>query len=137
MDSKNMVARDETEYVIKTNRNGERKLVITKESNIGLYDELRSKLGNTMYSGISAFRTFKGNLDNGAERFVELNIIDQAKVIIQLLKVFKNNAETANIILIGGGSESCRIQINKNITDVDFKIIDLSPAGLTQRIRKV
>ena len=137
MDSKNMVARDETEYVIKTNRNGERKLIITKESNIGLYDELRSKLGNTMYSGISAFRTFKGNLDNGAERFVELNIIDQAKVIIQLLKVFKNNAETANIILIGGGSESCRIQINKNITDVDFKIIDLSPAGLTQRIRKV
>lgn len=137
MDSKNMVAHDETEYVIKTNRNGERKLVITKESNIKLYDVLRNKLDSDIYSGISAFKTFKGNLDNSSVIFAELNIIDQAKVIIQVLKVFKNNAETANITLIGGGSVVGKIRINKNITDVDFKIIDLSPAGLTQRIRKV
>lgn len=137
MDSKNMVAHDETEYVIKTNRNGERKLVITKESNIELYDELRSKLGNTIYSGISAFKTFKENLDDGIEKFVKLSIIDQSKVIIQVLKVFKNNAETANITLIGGGSIVGKTRFSKNITDVDFKIIDLSPAGLTQRIRKV
>lgn len=131
MDSKNMVAHDETEYVIKTNRNGERKLVITKESNIKLYDVLRNKLDSDIYSGISAFKTFKGNLDNSSVIFAELNIIDQAKVIIQVLKVFKNNAETANITLIGGGSVVGKIRINKNITDVDFKIIDLSPAGLT------
>lgn len=137
MDSKNMVSHDETEYVIKTNRNGERKLVITKESNIELYDGLRSKLGNTIYSGISAFKTFKGNLDKGVEKFVALDIIDQAKAIIQVLKVFKNNAEAANIILIGGSANSGKTLISKNITDVDFKIIDLSPAGLTQRIRKV
>lgn len=137
MDSKNMVSHDETEYVIKTNRNGERKLVITKESNIELYDELRSRLGNTIYSGISAFKTFKGNLDKGVEKFVALDIIDQAKAIIQVLKVFKNNAEAANIILIGGSANSGKTLISKNITDVDFKIIDLSPAGLTQRIRKV
>lgn len=137
MDSKNMLAHDETEYVIKTNRNGDCKLVITKESNIELYDELRSKLGNTIYSGISAFKAFKCNLDKGFEKFVELNIIDQAKVIIQVLKVFKNNAEAANIILIGGSANSGKTLINKNITDVDFKIIDLSPAGLTKRIRKV
>ena len=137
MNSKNMVAHDETEYVIKTNRNGERKLVITKESNIKLYDVLRNKLDSDIYSGISAFKTFKGNLDNSSVIFAELNIIDQAKVIIQVLKALKNNAETADIRLIGGGPQSCRIQINKNITDVDFKIIDLSPAGLTRRIRKV
>lgn len=137
MDSKNMVSHDETEYVIKTNRNGERKLVITKESNIELYDELRSKLGNTIYSGISPFKTFKENLDDGIEKFVKLSIIDQSKVIIQVLKVFKNNAETANITLIGGGSIVGKTRFSKNITDVDFKIIDLSPAGLTQRIRKV
>lgn len=137
MDSKNMVSHDETEYVIKTNRNGERKLVITKESNIRLYDDLRNKLDNDIYSGISAFKTFKENLDKGVEKFVALDIIDQTKVIIQVLKFFKNNAEAANITLIGGGANNGKILINKNITDVDFKIIDLSPAGLTQRIRKV
>ena len=98
---------------------------------------LRNKLDSDIYSGISAFKTFKGNLDNSSVIFAELNIIDQAKVIIQVLKALKNNAETADIRLIGGGPQSCRIQINKNITDVDFKIIDLSPAGLTRRIRKV
>ena len=65
------------------------------------------------------------------------NFIDKAKVLLQILKFFKCNAETADIVLIGGSKESGRIMLNKDITDVDFKIIDLSPAGLTERIRRV
>ena len=137
MDGKKIINREEKEYVIKTNRFGTRKLVVTKEKNLELYDKLRDKLGNKMYSGISSFRTFKSNLDNGEEKFKSLCIPDQSIVIMQILKVLKCNAEMADITLIGGSSNSGKTLINKNITDVDFKIIDLSPAGLTQRIRKV
>ena len=137
MDGKKIINREEKEYVIKTNRFGTRKLVVTKEKNLELYDKLRDKLGNKMYSGISSFRTFKSNLDNGEEKFKSLCIPDQSIVIMQILKVLKCNAEMADITLIGGSSKSGKTLINKNITDVDFKIIDLSPAGLTQRIRKV
>lgn len=137
MDGKKIINREEKEYVIKTNRFGTRKLVVTKEKNIELYNKLRDKLGNKIYSGISSFRTFKSNLDNGEEKFKSLCIPDQSIVIMQILKVLKCNAEMADITLIGGSSKSGKARINKNITDVDFKIIDLSPAGLTQRIRKV
>ena len=143
MDGKKMINRDEAEYVIKTNRNGDRKLVITKESNIALFNVLRNRLnyrnnrGEQIYLGISACRTFNVNLDNGKESFSKLNILDQAKVILEILKFFKCNDRAADITLIGGKALSGKITFGKDITDVDFKIIDLSPAGLTQRIRKV
>lgn len=137
MDGKKMINREETEYVIKTNRYGVRKLVVTKEKNLELYNTLRRKLGCDMYSGISSFKTFRLNLDNGEEKFKSLCTLDQSTVIMQILKVLKCNAEMADITLIGGSSKSGKTLIGKNITDVDFKIIDLSPAGLTKRIRQV
>lgn len=137
MDEKNMIGGNPDECVVKTNRDGDRKLVVTKEENVRLYVKLKDKLSNKIYQGMSAFKTFASNLEKGEEKFRSLGLAEQSKVILQILKVFKCNAESADIRLLGGGGRAAILQINKKITDVDFKIIDLSPAGLTRRIRTV
>lgn len=137
MDDKKAVEPNEDWYIIKTNREGEIKLVVNRENNIKLYKMLIDKLDNKIYSGISIFKTFKESLKIGENNFILLNVVDQSKVLLQILKCLKCNAETADITLIGGKGRCGEIKFSKDITDVDFKIIDLSPAGLTERIRRV
>lgn len=130
MDAKKMLLGDEPCYVIKTNRNKEEKLVIDKEKNVELYGYLKNKLCDKIYSGLSAFATFAKNIENGKEKFIDLTIVDQAKTLIQILRMFKCNAEMSDLTLIGGSSHSGKILFNKKIDDVNFEIIHLSPAGL-------
>lgn len=137
MDDKKAVEPNEDWYIIKTNREGEIKLAVNRENNIKLYKMLKDKLDNKIYSGMSPFKTFRKNIENGEETFMSLSIIDQSKVLLQILKFLKCNADLADITLIGGSAHSGSIKGNKDITDVDFRIIDLSPAGLTERIRRV
>ena len=58
-------------------------------------------------------------------------------MLLQILKFFKCNAETADIVLIGGSKISGKILFNKDIAGVNFEIVSKSPAGLTERIKKV
>ena len=98
---------------------------------------LKEKLSKNIYSGLSSAKTFGKNLETSEEKFVSLSVMEQAEVLLQILKFFKCNAETSNLGLVGGGSRAGTILFNNNITDADFKLIDLSPAGLTERVRKV
>ena len=43
----------------------------------------------------------------------------------------------ADLRLIGGSSMNGKILFNKDITDVDFRIYDMSPTGLFVKERKV
>ncbi len=131
------ISEENGEYIIKTNRNKDVKLTINRQSNIELYDTLKDRLSKPIYQGLSPFSTFRKNLENGEEKFANLSVTNQCTVLLQILKFFKCNAESANISLIGGGKGSGRILFNKDITNADFKIICKSPAGLTERIKKV
>ena len=137
MDDKKAVEPNEDWYIIKTNREGEIKLVVNRDNNIKLYRMLKDKLDNKIYSGMSPFKTFRKNLENGEVTFVSLSILHQSKVLLQILKFLKCDNQTADLTLIGGKAGCGEILFSKDITDVDFKIIDLSPAGLTERIRRV
>ena len=137
MSKNGTISEENGEYIIKTNRNKDVKLTINRQSNIELYDTLKNRLSKSSFQGLSSFSTFKSNLTNGEEKFTKLPIIDQCTVLLQILKFFKCNAETANISLIGGGETCGRLYLNKNITDAKFDIICKSPAGLTERIKKV
>lgn len=126
-----------TEYVSKTNRMGEVKLKIDKEKNVKLYKMLIERLNKKCYQGISAFATFKKNMENGLESFERLSLYKQAYTLLQILKFFKCNAETADIKDIGGAAYSGKIQINKDITKAEVVLIHQSPCGLTVRERKI
>ena len=137
MSKNGTISEENGEYIIKTNRNKDVKLTINRQSNIELYNTLKNRLSKSSFQGLSSFSTFKSNLTNGEEKFTKLPIINQCVVLLQILKFFKCNAETANISLIGGGETCGRLYLNKNITDAKFDIICKSPAGLTERIKKV
>lgn len=131
------ISEENGEYIIKTNRNKDVKLTINKHSNIELYDTLKNKLSKPSYQGLSPFSTFRKNLEGGEEKFANLSVADQCTVLLQILKFFKCNAETADIVLIGGSGRSGCILFNKDVSKADIKIICKSPAGLTERIKKV
>lgn len=137
MKAKGVINVGQEEFVMKTNRDGERKLVIDRANNADLYGMLKRKLERENYAGLSAFATFRKNLEKGEEKFNSLTVYEQTVVLLQVLKFFKCNAETADTTLVGGSTKSGSIKFNNNITNVDFRLIDLSPAGLTERVRKV
>lgn len=137
MGDNGIITGNESQYITKTNKDGVIRIVVNKENNEKLYETLKNKLDSKIYKGLSAFASFKTNMERGKDKFCKLSVLEQAKVLLQILKVFRCNAVNSNIELIGGGRGCGSIKINKNITDVDFKLVNLSPAGLTVRIRKV
>ena len=118
------------EFVMKTNNEGVRKLVITRQSNIEKYDLLAAQLGKDFYQVLSPFRNVKKIIDEGKKKFCELLVIDQCYVLMQILSYLQCKGATAELQLIGGSGRSGQIRFNKDITDVDFRIYDTSPTGL-------
>lgn len=133
-------------YELTPNRERGEKITIDRNSNIKLYDFLLSKLYceneekrkiNKRFQGVQSFITFGQNLKSGREKFVELSVLQQVRVLSQVIRFFKCNAELADITLLGGGKTCGRLYISKNITDVDFRIISQSPCGLTVHVKRV
>ena len=125
------------EFVMKTNNEGVRKLVTTRQSNIEKYDLLAAQLGKDFYQGFSPFRNVKKIIDEGKGKFCELPVIDQCYVLMQILSYLQCKGATADLQLIGGSGMCGSIKFNKDITDVDFRIYDTSPTGLFVKESKV
>ena len=66
-----------------------------------------------------------------------MTTFEQCKVLLQLVRFMKCNAECADLTLLEDGAICGKLLIGKNITDVDFAIIHQSPCGLVERIQKV
>ena len=124
-------------YIVKTNLMGDIKLVVDKESNVKLYDELILKLECKRFQGLGAYTSFRNVLTESREKFVDLSTLEQAIVLLEVLKFFKNNADTADLSLIGESKCAGKLRFSKNITDVDFRIISQSPCGLTVHVKRV
>ena len=103
---------------------------ISKLFIIDLYT-LDNKLGSTDIGGLEFIHK------NLRENFINLPVLQQAKVILQMIKFLKCTAENANLKELGGRENCGKIRISKNITGIDFKIIDASPCGLKEKERKV
>lgn len=125
------------EYIIKTNRDGVVKLKICKERNIELYALLLKKLSLPEYRGPGPVVTYNNVLLNCKAGFENISTLEQAAVLLQILRFFRCNAEQSDLSLIGGPKMIGTIRVNKNITGTDFSIIHKSPCGLTQWEQKV
>ena len=137
MKAKNMIMSEEESYAVKTNRSGNDKLVVNRDKNVALYRDFKNRLLKPVYKGISTFGTFQSKLEKSEDKFISLTVTEQARVLLQILKFFKCNAETVDLSLLGGAGRSGTLLVNKNITNVDFKLINYSPAGLTKKVRTV
>lgn len=124
------------EFAIHTNRMQNRKKVIDRAQNIALYKKMIAQLERPVYR-ISGAESFRKNLTEGYAKFVDCSVDQQVTVLLQCIKFFKCNAELSDLSLLGKGAHVGSLSINKNITDVSFEIVNMSPCGLTKRIKTV
>ena len=119
-----------------SNRN-EVKLYADKEKNLALYLAIIEKLSQKTYQGLSAVKSFAEKLLGKRSLFEGLTTFEQCKVLLQIVRFMKCNAEKADLSLLNDGANCGSLLIGKNITDVKFAIIHQSPCGLTERIQKI
>ncbi len=97
---------------------------------LALYDVLTEKLTQEQYQGRPSNQ--HANLLKGRERFIELNMEQQAILIDNLLTQFRCDIETkSDLTMIGGSKNAGAIVINKNtLGSSDVRLIDQSITGL-------
>lgn len=71
-----------------------------KDDFIVLYDEFINKLGSLPFSGLSAYANQVENLKKGREKFQELSLKDQAKLLNQALTLFLCGPQLSDLSLI-------------------------------------
>ena len=137
MDKNQMCDKDAETYLIKTNRFKEVKLEVNKQNNIALYDKFINKLSSGLYVGISAFSSVLEILQKAREKFTILSTLNQSLVLLQILKLFKCNAELLDLSLINGGKNVGLLRISRDITKAEVVLVNQSPCGLTLREQKI
>ncbi|MGN1372740.1 MAG: type II CRISPR RNA-guided endonuclease Cas9 [Candidatus Coproplasma sp.] len=125
------------EFIMKTNSEGVVKLKIDRDKNVELYNSLLEKLSSSLYQGVGPAASYLKTLLNGRDSFERISVYEQVVVLLQILRFFKCNAEQSDLHLIGGASIIGVIRVNKDITNVDFRIVYQSPCGLNVREIKV
>ncbi len=106
----------------------EKSIEINKENNTELYKVLSIKLSNNIYSNV--LRIIH-NTVNSDSSFSSLEIIDQCKVIIELLKAFSCDSQKSDLTLIGGASKSGTLKFNKKLTNFEsVTLVHQSTTGL-------
>jgi CRISPR-associated endonuclease Csn1 len=79
----------------------------------------------------SAIETIK----NGEEKFKQLGMEDQLKVLGELLKLMSCNSVNVNLTLIGGSANMGKGSFSNNISTLDScKLIYQSPTGIYEKI---
>ncbi|MBQ3234787.1 MAG: type II CRISPR RNA-guided endonuclease Cas9 [Clostridia bacterium] len=126
-----------SEFKIKTNRFHEIKLCINAKGNLKLFNQIILQLSKPIYQGVNAAKTVKTVLEEHYEDFTALSTLNQAKIIIQLVKWLKCNAEICDLTLIKGAANCGKLCISKNITDASVEIINYSPCGTSKKIVKI
>lgn len=92
------------------------KSTISKEKNCNLYLLFTEKLESAVYNRI--FSHILKTLKNSQEIFVDLSLINQCKLLLEILKFFKCDRQKSDLSLIGGSKNSGTIRINKSLKKI-------------------
>ena len=109
---------------------------ISKEKNTELYELLTKKFSNSIFK--KRINHPQKTLQKGYSTFLNLEIIDQTKVLQSILLLFGRTSGGINLVDIGGEKQgsstkisSCLSTWKKSYSDV--RVIDLSVTGLWER----
>lgn len=103
--------------------------MVTAEKNLKLYEMLMDK----HMTGVYAKRPnpVGEKLVHAKDRFEQLEVKDQCKVIMQILQLSQLSNMGADLSLIGEAKKTGICMISKNVSEADeFKLIHQSPSGL-------
>ena len=102
---------------------------ISKERNAGLYDLFLQKLQTPVYN-----RLFSGQYDllcGGKETFCGLSLIEQCRLLLEILKLFKCDRQISDLSKLGGSAHSGTILSNISLAKVKSAfMIHTSVTGL-------
>ena len=107
---------------------------ISAEDNVKLYDVLVDKLSKKPYAKRPANPI--ETLQKGREKFVEADVYEQAKCLMQILMVFGRVSGGCDLQLIGGaGKAASMVNFSSSVSNwkkyySDVRIIDQSASGL-------
>ena len=112
-----------------SDKNKRLKDTITREKNVMLYEKLVEKHKNTIFN--KSPKPMGEILTNGESAFLELDVIEQSKTLIKLIKISGIETESVNIKEINGPTEAGRIRISGNMTKrKELLLINQSASGL-------
>ena len=103
---------------------------ITAEQNIELYDLLVAKLASKPYC--AKLKDIANKIMAGKDKYIELTISNQCRVIQQILKRFSNSASGIDLTLIGCARQAAILSLGTNINSLrghSLYLINQSPTG--------
>lgn len=104
----------------------------TAEKNIALYDTLLQKTTEGIFS--KKFSSLGTTLKEGRKAFSALAVIDQCRVLMEILAILHANVCTGDLTAIGGAGKSGVVTIGNKIakskTMLSFKLVHQSITGL-------
>ncbi len=103
---------------------------ITAEQNIELYDLLVAKLASKPYC--AKLNDIANKIRAGKDKYIELTIPNQCRVIQQILKRFSNSASGIDLTLIGCARQAAILSLGTNINSLrghSLYLINQSPTG--------
>ena len=110
---------------------------VSYDENVKLYDLYIDKLKNSIYS--KRINNPIETIVNGREKFVELDIFKQTKILLSIQQVFGRMTLGCDLVAIGGKpSSAATISFSSTISNwtknySDIRIVDQSPSGLWEK----
>ena len=107
-------------------------LNITTINNMKLFDVLCTKFNSNIYENVLS--SLKNDVNEGREKFSGLDILEQCKILLQLLKAFKCNRESSNLEKLNNKKQAGVIVIPHIFTTCNvFKMVNQSITGLFEQ----
>lgn len=107
---------------------------LTVADNIALYDTFRRKLEESVYAGM--FNPLQRHLENNRDKFADMSILEQCKLLLEILKTFLCNPQKTNLKTLCGIGTVGAISKSNNLEEYEsVYAIDTSVTGVyTDRV---
>ena len=103
--------------------------IITEVKNIEFYEYICGKMKNTIMK--NRRNNIATILESGKDRFVELDIQNQCRIIVGLINWINGASNIVDLRLIGGSSQSGKCRFNKKLNNLnEIILINNSITGL-------
>ena len=94
---------------------------ICREKNIELFNTFVNKCGEKVYSEF--FKNMRDDMENNREKFEAMSILAQTKLLLEILKAFKCNAQNADFSELCGKGTVGRIAKSKTISKLESAVL--------------
>ena len=113
-------------------KRGNKKLSITKEQNLCLYENIVKQLKKDIYK-FPPFLAILKTLEDNFDIFNISLVTEQTDLLFGLIKKLSTGASFVDLTLINGKAKSGILTIGKNITGKDIKVVFKSSTGMFEK----